>query len=407
MGSQVKVINVDQGDCLILNPCDECKYDEYDIFVDVGNGRDVSDLGERNQIILLLSHAHVDHIGGLSYFFAKDTTHPKIKELWLPFYYDEIVFITKKILSLKGIDRVSSDLYAFHALKDVVTTAALLGKISKTLELNVYGLAENINCCNHMAVYNPPLNVIDIFGTPQHEIDSFIRELQVNGYNRLRNWFHDSTVQEMMQMLQVYLNEPLQKFQENLFNGELPLYSTILPNDNYLNFSRRVQFIAGMLYRLRRHLDGFAERPNNSNFTKIYNELKLTSNDASVVFQYRDSDLNILFTGDVGKKRLSKIVQEHRIRADILKIPHHGSKNGISKEILQQINPAYAIVSHGNRKFGRSSDPHPHQEVIKLLDELKIETLYTNNVQKNNIKIKSKPSSRDFTKLIKFEDWNQ
>lgn len=405
MDPRLKVLNVGQGDCFILNPSD-CKYQNYDIFVDVGPKiieKDVSIYGERNHYILLLSHAHQDHIGGLCHFIFSNGTHSKLKELWLPYHYDDIVFITKMILSLKGIERVSADLYAFHAANDLLATARLLKKLSGELALFVRGLHEGMKICHHITVYNPPLNVHELLGISEEELDRFINDLREENGEYLQRWFHPRIASRIMRLLDVPIeNSNVGQSQEEF--DDFDEWNLIPPVDNSPTF-RRVQFVGGMLYKMRNLLDDFIRNPTNLKFSKIYETVKLSSNDASVVFQYGDQEVSILFTGDVGKKRLQTIVNKNHIRVDVLKIPHHGSKHCMSKTILKTIKPSYAIVSHGNRKFGRSPDPHPHKEVILWLNELKIETLYTNDVEKNDKIIIRKPKPGPFLlSYMSFED---
>ena len=51
------------------------------------------------------------------------------------------------------------------------------------------------------------------------------------------------------------------------------------------------------------------------------------------------------------------------VPADILKVPHHGSKYGMNKEWLEAVRPKLAIISVGRR----NSYGHPTEEALKLL----------------------------------------
>ena len=49
-----------------------------------------------------------------------------------------------------------------------------------------------------------------------------------------------------------------------------------------------------------------------------------------------------------------------------LKVPHHGSKNGLNSQIVEIIKPKIAVISVGaNNMFG-----HPHKETIDLLQKI-------------------------------------
>jgi competence protein ComEC len=79
-----------------------------------------------------------------------------------------------------------------------------------------------------------------------------------------------------------------------------------------------------------------------------------------------------LLTGDAGSIVEDKIAGEVR-KVDVLKVPHHGSKTGMSDYFLSQINPQLAIISVGaNNKYG-----HPAQSALDLLDSHNIKYLRT------------------------------
>jgi competence protein ComEC len=51
-----------------------------------------------------------------------------------------------------------------------------------------------------------------------------------------------------------------------------------------------------------------------------------------------------------------------------IKVPHHGSKNGLTKKFLSLINPAIAVISVGkNNAYG-----HPAKEVLEMLKAQKV-----------------------------------
>jgi len=90
-------------------------------------------------------------------------------------------------------------------------------------------------------------------------------------------------------------------------------------------------------------------------------------NNASLVLKLRFENISVLLTGDIGKEAEGRIVRkDHPLRADILKIPHHGSSSSSSLPFLQRVNPAYAILSVGERNIGKL----PHPEVLKRYEQL-------------------------------------
>src|SRR4030065_1433952 len=94
---------------------------------------------------------------------------------------------------------------------------------------------------------------------------------------------------------------------------------------------------------------------------------KLDSNEFSIVaiLKYRDS--SALLTGDMTPKVSDEIITEGKI-VDInyLKVTHHGSKNGLTKELLDLSSPEIAVVSVGKKNpYG-----HPHKEILDLLGSI-------------------------------------
>ena len=73
-------------------------------------------------------------------------------------------------------------------------------------------------------------------------------------------------------------------------------------------------------------------------------------NNDSLVLKLTYGDVRILFTGDIGRKVELKLVESGKdLRAEIVKVPHHGSKTSSSPEFLDAVRPQYAIFSLGQR----------------------------------------------------------
>ena len=100
-------------------------------------------------------------------------------------------------------------------------------------------------------------------------------------------------------------------------------------------------------------------------------------NDFSVVARLRLDNFTALFTGDIGPGVEDEILSLESIGdVNYIKIPHHGSKNGLSKELLEATSPEVAIISVGaDNYFG-----HPNIEVIDMLDEAGVRTFRTDEV---------------------------
>ncbi len=99
----------------------------------------------------------------------------------------------------------------------------------------------------------------------------------------------------------------------------------------------------------------------------------LDVNKVSQVVRLGFNQFSALFTGDaefgLENPELANFEWEN---IDILKVPHQGSKDAVTKEVLTKLNPKLAVITVGPNKFG-----HPSEEVIQLLSDQAIEVLRT------------------------------
>ncbi|MGV9817728.1 ComEC/Rec2 family competence protein [Nocardia xishanensis] len=89
-------------------------------------------------------------------------------------------------------------------------------------------------------------------------------------------------------------------------------------------------------------------------------------NDRSLVIAAATPAGRILLTGDIESAAQSRLLREPAtLRADILKVPHHGSRTTTS-EFLAAVRPRLAIISSGaDNTFG-----HPHPKILTELHGL-------------------------------------
>jgi len=83
----------------------------------------------------------------------------------------------------------------------------------------------------------------------------------------------------------------------------------------------------------------------------------------------------IFFSGDITANVEKRLVWQKILidKVDVLKVSHHGSKDGTSEELLEILKPKLAVISVGAKnKFG-----HPTKEVLEKLKERGIEVKRT------------------------------
>lgn len=96
----------------------------------------------------------------------------------------------------------------------------------------------------------------------------------------------------------------------------------------------------------------------------LLGESPIDSNNFSFIFLFSENVFKVLFTGDTLKDILDGLSEKYKIEPDVIKIPHHGSKHGLSSSFLDLANPTYGVISSGkNNPYG-----HPTKEVLDLLE---------------------------------------
>jgi competence protein ComEC len=88
-------------------------------------------------------------------------------------------------------------------------------------------------------------------------------------------------------------------------------------------------------------------------------------NNASVVFRLScpaSSPASFLFTGDIENKAIDALLERSvKLKSDILKVPHHGSRGSLNERFMKEVAPQVAVFSVGKRnRYG-----HPHPTVLK------------------------------------------
>jgi competence protein ComEC len=86
-----------------------------------------------------------------------------------------------------------------------------------------------------------------------------------------------------------------------------------------------------------------------------------SSNNDSIVLRISLGSRSFLLTGDIEKGTETALTAMHpSLRADVVKVPHHGSKTSSTDPFVLATKPAFAIISVGRTSmFG-----HPHKEVV-------------------------------------------
>ena len=93
----------------------------------------------------------------------------------------------------------------------------------------------------------------------------------------------------------------------------------------------------------------------------------LTANLNSLVLKVYINDYSFLFTGDINAEVENDLILTfgNKLKSDVLKVAHHGSKTSSSKDFLECVRPKYSVISVSNFNYYGL----PNQEVVDRLNK--------------------------------------
>ena len=104
------------------------------------------------------------------------------------------------------------------------------------------------------------------------------------------------------------------------------------------------------------------------------------TNDTSIVLWVKYGETNFLFTGDMETEAENDMLDywEGKVdwKADVLKVGHHCSNSSTGYRFLNEVNPAYGVISLGkDNSYG-----HPHKEPMSRLRQAGVTILRTDEL---------------------------
>lgn len=96
----------------------------------------------------------------------------------------------------------------------------------------------------------------------------------------------------------------------------------------------------------------------------------------SLIFKVYHRGISVLVTGDITAEGEALLLQTYKgtdtLRADILKVAHHGSAYSTCDDFLDAVQPSLAVISVGKNNYG-----HPGQMIIEKLQKRSIMVVRT------------------------------
>ncbi|MEJ2201566.1 MAG: DNA internalization-related competence protein ComEC/Rec2, partial [Desulfuromonadaceae bacterium] len=128
----------------------------------------------------------------------------------------------------------------------------------------------------------------------------------------------------------------------------------------------------------------------------VPDQMDVNFNNRSLVVLAGNGNDAVLLTGDLEQSGLAQLLKTPLPRSvNLLKIPHHGSRNSSPEKLLQRLTPQLVFMSLGKK------NPYqfPHAEVIKALEQRQIP--YWSTAADNSLKFSTNGSGWQAT------HWNQ
>lgn len=150
---------------------------------------------------------------------------------------------------------------------------------------------------------------------------------------------------------------------------KLGVYEANSVNENHLKKEFKTDEIlylaAGDVINMSRNVSVEVLSPDRGNPLDEKDE-----NKNSLVLRVNVKGSSVLMTGDIDEKGEKTLIADTDIKADILKIAHHGSRYSSCEKFIAVAAPKIAVIQVGKNTYG-----HPSEEVIKRLEEHKITVL--------------------------------
>ncbi len=161
-------------------------------------------------------------------------------------------------------------------------------------------------------------------------------------------------------------------FHPDHVQGIIEILDIIKPDELWLSSQAKEDSFYKSLMRCAADTGSIIIKRLDRSFTKVIGNCKVTClhpetfitspfshNNHSQVLKVSDGRHSFLFAGDIEAGAEEFLVENacNRLRADVLKVPHHGSKSSSSLSFLRCVGPRLAIYSYA--KNNRFSFPHP------------------------------------------------
>lgn len=303
------IVSLDKGNQNLIMVVDGGKPSDYALKVKPALMALLNEKGKEGPDIVVATHYDSDHIGGLIPLVDDYIDH--IKEVW-----------------------VHSSAELLEQWQSLTKAQSREGKVMSWIEFNF---------TNRLA--NAPAIIKEAVETQQNfvfeslkQLNTFLRMIPPEKAKHVYHGYRPDGWEEVLVL------GPTENFYKSLFPDGKTLESLILEEAEGYVKVETPEFL-GRFFELVHYPKSDCERLKKENQTRL-----TPTNKASIIIAIDTDKGRSLLTGDAGIASFKAIPDWEKELKDLswLKVPHHGSDNNISREVLQVMSPLSADCS-GNR----------------------------------------------------------
>jgi len=314
------------------------------------------------------------YIPGKSFFYIKS---PSI--MFMIIYYFIIFFITSELFYI--LYKREKYRLIIKALIAVLVLASIINVIifDDFKKSDIVFVDVGQGDCLHIKTHNGENILIDSGGNMNYDVGAKILMpyLLKNGVTKIDAAFvthlHQDHYGGVITLAKKGMIEKLYMYESNKAEEETILKETGLNEGQitYIAQGDKIVFDEGIsvkvLSPIRKSAAYYEEQKSN----------QTDENANSLILKLDYNGISVLMTGDIdynGEKNLiNQYLGTEELSVNILKVSHHGSKNGTSDGFLETLKPKIAVIQVGKNNFG-----HPHPSVIEKIQNKDI-MLYRND----------------------------
>ena len=161
-------------------------------------------------------------------------------------------------------------------------------------------------------------------------------------------------------------------FDNDHSGGAVDLYNNIKIKNTYVNSFSDTSLTSKNIYKTIKPLtlaknNSIIYQEPDFEIRNFISGIKNNDNENSIITSIKYKDFTMLFMGDAGITAYNTLKNNLPKNLTVLKLGHHGAKNVIDKNMLEDLNPQYILISSAH-----NDKNHPHALTLNTLRNSKV-----------------------------------